>query len=698
MKIFAALVWREIVERRLVLLASLLLGFVPIVLPWMPGIPTRIAPEEMRAAATIGLGGLFGGLALLILGSTIVARDLSDRRLGFYFSRPIASWSLWLSRVVAALLLVLICVLLIVAPTTVVDAGSWFESIWGNLGEHTWPLMTDAEKSFVMPFLDDWPIDNSTPERWPLAGAVLFGCSIVLLLVVLLHAVSTMVRGRNLWVLGDLAGGLLVLGLAWNAREVLIREQALGALVWAERLFVLSTLVVLIIAGGVQLARGRSDLLRGHRYLSATLWPSLILVMLAFGAGSRWVASSDVEDLERLTHLRAAPGDRWLMAGGPVRHRAGAGSAFLLETDTGRAWRLGSLTASRAWLTFSPDGSAVVWARCESRQPPHCELWILALRDAGSAPRPTGIPIDLRKMRWLPLADDPALAFNDDGTLLAVAEEERVVVYRIESDPGSESAGASSGATVVASVDADLPNAVTFLPGGLVRFHERLAASPSVALESGWMWRTQIQQLDLGTRRLTETGRLPPGLKSVRSPVRDTVFYQRRLPLSFGFYDGEAGQLLTELDPEWDSIAGKGHFLADGRLVFDHWKLGEATFLVFSPDGEELHRIQLSDVQERRFGGELAPGRLLIGLYEESPSSRAPLHQLDVEPLDGWTTYVLDADSGELSPLASGVMPVGKSGISAERLFLADGEVFRWTVSTQRGETGDRRTILSVGS
>lgn len=706
MRIFATLVWREIAERRLLLAAGLFLGLVPIVLPWLPGIPARFSPEEIRVAATIGLAALFGSATLLILGSTIVGRDLSEKRLGFYFSRPIKSWVLWLSRITAALALVLVSVTLIVTPTSIVDAGSWLETLWERDSGAAWPFLLQAE-SRGMPF-NEGPMYSETPDTLPPALAAAFGGLTILLLLVLTHAVSSMVRGRNLWVLADLAGLAVVLGLVWNARDVLVREQALGALVWAERLLPLSILVALVVAGGVQLAGGRIDLLRGHRYLSATLWPSLIVITLAFGAYSRWVASSTIDDLEVLTRFHSAPGEQWLMVGGPVRHRAGARAAFLLEAvlpeggqrnTAGRVAlkerkpievRLGNLSAARAWLAFSPDGGTAVWARCEGTVESACELWAKDLRDAPSPPRPTGIPIHLTRMRWQPGSDDAALTFNQDGTLLAVAEEDRLVVYGVGPTAGA--------APVVAAVDAKLPDAVVFLPGNQLRFHQHVSSSSDVWIEQGG-W-TEIRKLDLESRQVRVTGKLPTGYGGVRSPVRDSLFYRRHFPHGLGLYDGETGQALVELENIGGSISGWGRFLADGRLIVGHRSQhgpgragAELSLLILSPDGQELHRIERSGVWTTSLGGELSPGRLLFALSEKSPpNGQVAPHKLDVEPLPYWTTYVLDADSGELSPLVAGVRPLGRLGTSAERLFLAGcGKVVRWNP-----DTGESRTIFAI--
>ncbi len=721
MRVFAALVWREVAERRLLLLASFLLGLVPIVLPWLPGLPSRFTPEEVRTAATFALAVLFGGVTLLMLGATIVGRDLSDRRLGFYFSRPIGSWTLWLSRLAAALMLLVATVLLIVAPAALLDAGSWAEGISESRGTHAWPILGFGEMFLALHLeLETGRPDLSgLPGELPPAARLLIVPLLLVLALALVHAVSSIVRGRNLWVLADLAGLGVVSWLLWTARDVLVRAQAPGAMVWAERFLAAAVLAALVAAGGVQLARGRVDLLRGHRYLSAVLWPSLIVAALAAGAYSRWVAGSAIGDLEHLSFVRAVPGDRWLAAGGPVRNRAGARAAFLLDADSGRSWQLGSLEVSRTWLTFSPDGGTAVWARCERYRPPDCELWIKDLRDPASPPRSTGIPLQFFRM-LRPFEGERTLTFNHDGTLLAVAEAERLVVYDLprasgETNPGRATDGAAS--PVLTAVSAELPHAVAFLPDSRLRFHQRVAPSPEIAVENGW-W-TQIRELDLDTRQLTETGRLPPmGHGHLRSPVRDTLFYQVRSPHGLGLYDGETGVPLVEIRKLWDYMSGWGHFLADGRLVAGHSDRGRLTLLVLSPEGEKLHQLERDGVMKRWVGGELSPGRLLIGLAELPPPAQTPRHRLDVEPLpgvisieftphaggwtgslldavtpraSGWTTYLLDADSGTLTPLAAGIKPLGDAGTSPGRLFLAGGQVIRWNP-----DTGELQTVLEL--
>ncbi len=648
MRTFLTLAWREIAERRLLLLASACLGLVPVVLPFVPAAAQRSTPEELRAATLIVLALLFGGATLLILGATVVGRDLSEGRLSFYFSRPVPSWTLWGSRLAAACALVLASLALLAGPTAVFDLGSWLEDIAQRPRGHAWPLMAPGEVFFAGVSVETLP---ASPPR---AVKLAYGLGAILLLLAATHAVSTIVRARSVWLLADLGGLAAVAGLGWVAHDVLVREQALGALVWAQWLLLPWILAALLLAGGRQLARGRTDLRRGHRVLSATLWPLLIAGALAFGAYARWVAGSTLDDLEVASYLGASANEDWLLAGGPVRGRAGAGAAFLLDVESGDSWRLGSLGVVQAWHAFSEDGGTLAWARCDSFQPPDCRVWAKDLRDRPSPPRDTGIPIAEGSHQW---------ALSGDGSRLAMSGAGKITVYEL------------SSASLLTALKQEQAEDVDFVSNDRVRYHQ------AVELEDA-SFKTRIREIDLAERESVTTGWLPRGLVIRRSPERDAVLFRRAFPSGFGLYDGKTGEPLLTLDERWRQFPSRGRFLADGRVVLSLHETDRVTLLVLSPEGEEQHHIE-RPATNSRLGGELAPGRLMVALRRTGT---------DPDPA-AWSTYQLDADSGELSPLIDGAMPLGGSRASLERrlFWTLDGQVFTW-----RPATGERRTLLPV--
>ena len=658
MSVFTALVGREISERRLLLVASAFLGLVPVLAPWMPGRPERLAPEDLRTMTLLILVVLFGGATLLILGATLFVRDLNEGRMSFYYSRPIPVWALWLSRLTSALFLLIASLLLLLIPTALFDFQSWVDQLSGGGPSRAWPFLGFREVFTMSAAWQTLPALPPTALRWFIALLV------TLTLLTLAHAVATAVRGRSLWVVCDLAGLVMVGAIGWTAREILVREEALGALVHAEWALLPWVLGSLLVAGAVQLSRGRTDLQLGHRYLSATLWPLLIIGALAFVAYAHWVATSDIEDLETITFVRTSPDEQWLVAGGPVRHRSRARAAFLRHADSDQSWRLGSLGVSGNWLNFSGDSGTVVWVRCESFVPLACKLWLKDLRDVASPPRPIGVPGD-RLVHQMVL--------SHDGRRIAAAESRRVVVYEVPSG------------NLVAAVDADNPGALAFLSSDQIQFQ--------VPVEGGSARSARIRRFDLDSLEVADVGVLPSGHVAWYNPYHGSVLYTGPSNSGFGLFDSSTGQQLAGLEGRWRFAPKQGAFFADGRLALSFRERHGLHLLIFSPEGEEMSRIERPRVAKVVFGGELSPGQMLIALHEvpeESATAEAPRVELDVEPLRGWTTYVLDAEAAELSPLVSGVVPLTTSPVAPERRLIAS----RTAILQWNPESGDYRTLI----
>lgn len=651
MKVFAALVWREVLERRLLLVASVFLGLTPVLLPWVPGRPEQFAPEDVRTAAVLVLGVLFGGATLVILGSTIVVRDLSEGRLGFFFSRPVPVGVLWSSRLAAAALLFFASLLLLLAPTAIVDFESWTDQLTSGESGHAQPFfgprMVYATSVSLPPAPPAW-------FRWTLA------LTAIVVLLVAAHAVSTVIRARSLWVLLDLAGLALVGWIGWLARDRMVREEALGGLVHAEWVFLPWILVSLLIAGTVQLDRGRTDLQLGHRYLSATLWPLLLAGALGLGGYSWWIAASEIEDLESVKYAKVSRDDRWLVTGGPVRHRSGAHAAFLSHAESGRSWRLGGLDVTRSFLTFSGDSGTVLWARCESFVPLSCRLWAKDLRDVASPPEPIDVPGDRIPNQ---------IVLSHDGRRMAAAESGRVVVYEVPSG------------NLVAAVDAKQPTWISFISADRVRFQE--------LIDDGTTWTARIRHFDLASRQVVDAGFLPGGRTAWHSPYGDRVLYSAPKEGGYGLFDSADGRLLAELGDAWKFAPKRAQFLSDGRLVLAVRERYELTLMVFSREGPELFRIERSQVAKVAFGGELSPGRLMVSLRETERDATWSIEQYaGVVPLTSWTTYVLDLESRELSRLAYGLVPLSRYPVAAgdARVFASRSSIVRWNPASGEPE------------
>src|SRR5262245_1880249 len=118
---FWSIVKREADERRLLVLGALALGLLPYaaaLIPWQIGEDIG----EARLELALVLAAVATGVTAFFLGSSVIARDLAERRLSFYFSRPVSPSVLWGAKMTAAVGLSLVTGILIVLPALITGA------------------------------------------------------------------------------------------------------------------------------------------------------------------------------------------------------------------------------------------------------------------------------------------------------------------------------------------------------------------------------------------------------------------------------------------------------------------------------------------------------------------------------------------------------------------------------------------------
>lgn len=121
MKGYTHLLMRELSQRKNLWWAALAAGFIPMLLQVLPGI--HYAPAEIRDASALAISATFGLFIALLLGASVLARDLSEGRLGFDFTRPMGNVSIWAGRMSAAVLLALGGAIVAVLPATISGGG-----------------------------------------------------------------------------------------------------------------------------------------------------------------------------------------------------------------------------------------------------------------------------------------------------------------------------------------------------------------------------------------------------------------------------------------------------------------------------------------------------------------------------------------------------------------------------------------------
>ncbi len=120
LNIILALAQRQLLENRPILALALICGLATLALPFVIGTSTTTANqreflENIRAGAQV-LGMVVSYGVAFYLGISLFGRELSEKRMGFFFSRPISTNTLWIGKLLGAWLLIAGSLLLVWLP------------------------------------------------------------------------------------------------------------------------------------------------------------------------------------------------------------------------------------------------------------------------------------------------------------------------------------------------------------------------------------------------------------------------------------------------------------------------------------------------------------------------------------------------------------------------------------------------------
>ncbi len=625
MKSFVAVLRREIAEHRLLLAGAFLVSLFPVLLPLLPGIAGQ-SPDDVadaRGGAALILAGVLSAILAATLGATVLARDLSERRLGFYFSRPISGLAIWAGKTLAALVVTLTGVAVVLFPVFL-------------LGD-----FTNADRFLGFP---------------PLALALLWS-GLVLLLLLVAHTVSSMVRSRTAWLLLDLTAAVVIAGLLLASYRRLIGE---GAYMVAQLLvlaFLVLFLLALLIANLMQILRGRTELHRGHRWLSSVLWSLLLTGAVALAGYTEWVLRAQPEDLSTLFQARCSPDGEWLYLAGLAAGRPGYEPTFLMEASSGRFVRLHLPPAFWHFdrLEFSRDGRWAAWLEGGET--------VSLVRLDLKAP-------ELRPVRQVLREAPGEIALSPDGSHLAVRLPNRLVVEE------------TATARLIASVPVQSSEAYLHF-----RDPNHLLLVRSVPQEDS----TVIDELDLASGKLSRVSSISGWVwQSAISPDGRRLFMNNREGRGFQVHDVATGAELARLEPPPNvASTGRATFLRDGRIVASRWSYGGTELRVFDRDGSRvLQTFRWPDYRDLQVGGELSGDRLIVILSKE----RYRRHPMALK------TVVLDLATGQSRPLGvAGLVPLWdyseEPSLMDLKLFFrpARRELFRLDP-----ETGEVQKVLTL--
>jgi hypothetical protein len=626
MKGLLAVLGRELTELRLLFLAALVLGLFPLALPWLLN-PGGLDPADVRDGTALGLALIASFVLALVLGSSVLARDLSERRLGFYFARPLSGAAIWAGKMLGAAIFCLGAGALVLLPTVLAGGNVAPAGRWG---------LPDTAIAFTL-----------------VVG--------ILLLLVAAHAVSVMVRSRSPWLALDFAALAVLVAVFLACQRSLLRERAVGPWGWMEIALIGAFLVSATVAGLVQVVWGRTDLQRGHRLLSLTLWSLLGVAALGSAGFTRWVLAAGPRDLVGFHVLLPAPSGSWIAISGATEARLGYAPSFLFDLASGRSFRIdGDIerfgTPNPA---FSRDGGRAVWMSGVSSD--GVSLSTLDLRRPGAVPVRTSISYP----EW-----PESFVVSPEGSRVAALWSDRVVVDDLR-----------TGRMLVSqSLQADSDDPLRFAsPGHLQIFRTSEVEEPGhpPAL------RVTTLDLDIATRRITQVASVEiPGPRRVMelSPAGTQALLVRNPPGELLLSDLRTGRTVNLGIPKDPWVA---RFLPDGRTVFTERDREKITLRLLSPEGAEQLRISLPGYR-LLIGGEPAPGLLAVG------TSKIRAYQEQ----NFWTSWLIDLRTGQVRKIGRGLLPTTlgprEPGSPASRMFYrGQGNLLLFDPAT-----GKLRTIL----
>jgi len=572
---------RELREKRMPLLVMLGLGMVPVLVPMLPKL-RQIGTTDVRDAFVVALLVLLPVGIAIIFGSTVIGRDLQEKRLGFYFSRPISALSIWGGKMLGAFLLVVSSVILIALPSTFFGSG-------------------------LLLFFRN----RSDGIIGPLTGPV--GYLLALLaLVAFSHAAGIILRSRSAWILLDVT---LLIVVSYVMARVLDSFRNAGArelLSVAIKAVVIVALAAALIAGAVQVVRGRTDLREGHRVLSITLWSILggMAVSMLIYAG--WVFALDAGELTTGSVEMAAPRGNWVVLRGGTASRFDYAPRFLVNLDDKRSIPLQTPKLSMT-TTFSKDGEAAAWVKPISgdRSGTGRISWA----------RLTAASPEVHDTN-LTAPHGSRMVFSPDQSRLAVIEHNQVSVVDL------------AGSRLLSS--ARLPRAhvvkAFFVSNDVVRLFllDSYGARTSTA--------SSIFELNVAEKTFKQTGDLGIA-QGARIPAAtaERMIYTSQLPNRIEIRDSRTAGLVAPVPVTAENVLAVA-LLSDGTVAIGSLEGEMARLSIIDWNGNLLKSIAIGRARRVFIGAESSPGHLTVA------TSDTPL----IDTYEGFKMHVIDLASGKI--------------------------------------------------
>lgn len=554
MKSLLAVLRREVFEHRLVFAAGGIAGILALAAPLLPATGAH-SPAEVRESVAIVPALLFAIGVSILLGASVLARDLFERRSSFYFSRPLSAFSIWAGKMVGAAAISIGTFFLILLPSIL--SGADFREV----------------RSLIDPGL---------PLLAVIPGAIL-------VLVSSSHAAAVLLRSRSPLLLLDVAALVLLFSAGAALLRVFLSRFALGSIPVVMTLAASTAAIGLLAGGAAQVIVGRTDPRRGRLALSAGFWSVALIGALVCAGYATFILAAGPEDLSVQSTVSARQGS-WLAVSGRAAGRGDFAPTFLLDTAKGTSLRAGED------LTFSRNGKRAVWTKLQSfRQRSPVDIITAALDRV----KPEAVETRISASAWNPLV------LSGDGTRIASLGQ-TISVFDLAS---GKLLGAARSEAPAWSYRG------SFVTTDLVRVWRRL--SPPRAEERATIEILEFDMSRKKLAR-TGSIRLAPTIWPLLSDrAGDRLLIRSENGSRVALYDGRTGALQATLIDHAFEEHPWTDFLSDGRIVLGHSRAGAAMLRLFARDGAVQGEVPLGPGALVLLGGEAAPGQLVVAVGPE---------------------------------------------------------------------------------
>jgi hypothetical protein len=374
-----AVAQKELVEKRFVFAAPAAAALVVLLLPLAPRVPAN-SWQSIYVVGSAIFAVAFGlGLAA-VLGATTIGRELTERRLSFYFAKPLAAPAIWFGKLIAVVLLVVSSFAIAMIPAFFAGTKA-IRAVWAGEGRNFVALVAILATLFFF----------------------------------VAHMLSTIARARTAWAFVDLLLMVVVGWVGWSIVQPLLMHMALEMLILLLQIFAWLMLIAVVATGVWQLSRGRTDKVQSHRAMSQFLWPCTAGALAVCAAIVWWVVSATPSDLTGIDNLELSPAGNYFVIAGKAVHRRDYVAQFLIDKRNGAYTRLGAVVAR----DFTPDGSKMFEIRPIIRRSVRGEVVIRDLVSGGEVS--TGLTTT-------PYA---SMVFTNDATRVAYVEHVILSIYDV---------------------------------------------------------------------------------------------------------------------------------------------------------------------------------------------------------------------------------------------------------------------------